>query len=89
MKSGWLELPVAKTATPLIPPLTVTADPILLPQPDSVDLLRGLPIVKIRFAAECSILRKISNRKKNIPSVLWISVCATRRLAGSTVPPLT
>ncbi len=40
---------------PLIPPLTVTAHPILLPELDSVDLLCRLPIVKIRFAAECSI----------------------------------
>ena len=41
--------------TPLIPPLTVTAHPILLPELDSVDLLCGLPIVKIGFVAECSI----------------------------------
>ena len=43
------------------------SSPILLPQPDSVDLLCGLPIVKIRFAAECSILRRISKLEKEYP----------------------
>src|SRR5437762_163749 len=82
VKSGWLELPVAKTATPLIHPFTVTAQFILLPEMDSADGSAGSRSVKIWFAAECLNLRKISNWKKNSPSVLWISGCAIRRLAG-------
>src|SRR5947199_310786 len=46
VKSGWLELPVAKTATPLIHPFTVTAHSIQLPEMDSADCsaLQGLLI---------------------------------------------
>jgi len=46
VKSGWLELPVAKTATPLIHPFTVTAHYIQLPEMDSADCsaLQGLLI---------------------------------------------
>src|SRR5207245_2086577 len=46
VKSGWLELPVAKTATPLIHPFTVTVHSIQLPEMDSADCsaLQGLLI---------------------------------------------
>ena len=44
VKSGWLELPVAKTATPLIHPFTVTAHSIQLPEMDSADCSPGLLI---------------------------------------------
>ena len=43
VKSGWLELPVAKTATPLIHPFTVPAHSILLPEMDSADCSAGAP----------------------------------------------
>jgi hypothetical protein len=82
VKSGWLELPVAKTATPLIHPFTVTAHSILLPEMDSADCSAGTPPEPSKSGSSgVAELRKISNWKRTTSSFMVLQV-RDRRLAG-------
>jgi hypothetical protein len=83
VKSGWLELPVAKTATPLIHPFTVTAHSIQLPEMDSADCSAGAPDL---VAAECLSLRNISTGKETTLQFFMVLQVRDPPIGRLTIP---